>query len=224
MGTILKVNGTEIKNDTSALIACILMRNIMEGIWVERLNKGDSEHKAGTYQIVRPSRGGKQKVIEAVEKIVNGCSGLERNIAYMEINAIWNGRKCCNELEALEKHVATLGLVDSNNLKLVKDDIRECVDIIDSTSETKGIAKFIKLAIMYIKFGRAAKKFVKLVKSLFKTHNFTVDLDINYNLKRNVVEMDVEVNNKLMHYDAEAKSAELGEPFIEVPVTVEKEA
>ena len=37
MGTILKVNGTEIKNDTSALIACILMRNIMEGIWVERL-------------------------------------------------------------------------------------------------------------------------------------------------------------------------------------------
>ena len=36
--------------------------------------------------------------------------------------------------------------------------------------------------------------------------------------------MDVEVNNKLMHYDAEVKSAEAGEPFIEVPVTVEKEA
>ena len=215
MGTILKVNGTEIKNDTSALIACILMRNIMEGIWVERLVKGEPEHKAGTYQIVRPSRGGKQKVIEAVEKIVNGCSGLDRNIAYMEINAIWNGRKCCTELETLEKHIEIISKVDYLDLAPIKDNIRECVEIIDSTSETKGIMKFLKLVVMYIKFGRAAKKFVKTVKSLFKTHNFSVDLDISYNLKRNVVELEVEVSNTVIA---------LGEPFLEAELTVEKEA
>ena len=195
MGIILKVEGTEIKKDSKALIACVLLREIMTGVWVEKISKGDFEHKVGTYQIVRPTRGNKQKIISAVEKIVNGCSGLDRNIAYMEINSIWNGKRCIEEFKAIEDHVKRLNVDDLNALKEFKEKSRVCVDLIDGLSEKKGIVKYFKLAIATFKFGKCAKQFAKIVKEMFAKSTLDVHLELSYNLKTNVIEIDVETDN-----------------------------
>ena len=195
MGIILRVDGTEIKKDSKALLACVLLREIMTGIWVEKISKGDFEHKVGTYQIVRPTRGNKQKVIHAIEKIVNGCSGLDRNIAYMEINSIWNGKKCSEETKAIADHIARLNVDEIKALNELKEKFRVCVDLIDGLSEKKGIAKYFKLAIATVKFGKCAKKFAKIVKAMFEKSALHVELELAYNLKANVIEMDVTTDN-----------------------------
>ena len=195
MGIILKVEGTEIKKDSKALIACILLREIMTGIWVEKISKGDFEHKVGTYQIVRPTRGNKQKIIGAVEKIVNGCSGLDRNIAYMEINSIWNGKRCIEECKAIEEHVKKLNADNLNALKELKENAKVRVDLIDGLSEKKGVVKYFKLILATIKFGKCAKKLSKVAKDMFAKSALDVHLELTYNLKANVVEIDVETDN-----------------------------
>ena len=195
MGIILKVEGTEIKKDSKALIACILLREIMTGIWVEKISKGDFEHKVGTYQIIRPARGNKQKIIGAVEKIVNGCSGLDRNIAYMEINSIWNGKKCIEEVRAIEDHLKVLNADEIKALNELKEKSRVCVDLIDGLSEKKGIAKYFKLAVATFKFGKCAKKLAKIIKDMFAKSTLDIHMEFSYNLKANVIEIDVETDN-----------------------------
>lgn len=208
MGTILKVDGTEIRKDTKGLIACILLREVMTGIWVEQITKGDFEHKLGSYQIVRPSRGNKQKVIAAVEAIVNGCSGLDRNIAYMEINSIWNHKKCFDEIKALEEHLSKLNTDEFKVLAEFKDKVRVCVDLIDSLSAQKGIMKYIKLIVATVKFAKCGKKFGKLVKDIFEKSSLHVELELSYNLKDNVVEMDVITKNEVVNVVDVNKEAE----------------
>lgn len=198
MGIILKVDGTEIKKDSKALIACILLREIMTGIWVEKISKGNFEHKVGTYQIVRPTRGNKKKVIKAIENIVNGCSGLERNIAYMEINSIWNGKKCGEETKAIAEHIARLNVDEMRSLSTLKEKTRVCVDLIDGISESKGVTKYFKLAVATFKFIKCAKKFSKIAKIMFKKSGLAVELELSYNLKANAVEMEVTTTNTVI--------------------------
>lgn len=196
MGIIVKVNSTEMRKDSRGIIACLLLREIMTGIWVEKISKGDFEHKVGTYQIVRPTRGNKQKVIDAVETIVNGCSGLDRKIAYMEVNSIWNGKKCFDVVEALESHIAKLNVDDFKELKELKEKSRVCVELLDGLSEKKGITKYIKLIVATIKFGKYAKKFAKLVKSIFAKSHLDISLELSYNLRTGSVEIDAVTKNE----------------------------
>lgn len=198
MGIIVKVEGTELRKDTKAIIACILLREIMTGIWVEKVTKTDSEHKAGTYQIVRPTRGHKQKVVGAVEKIVNGCSGLDRHIAYMEINSIWNGKKCFAEVEALEGHIKNVNAEDMAILADAKVKARTCVELMDELSAKKGIMKYIKLILATVKFGKCAKNLGKLVKSMFAKSELHLEFDLTYNLKDNIIEIETNVLNEVV--------------------------
>ena len=209
MGIILRVKGaTEIRKDTKALIACLLLREVMTGIWVDKITKGDSAHKAGTYQIVRPTRGNKQKVVNAVETIVNGCSGLERKIAYMEINSIWNSKKCFEEIKSLEAHISQINKDHFAELNELKSKATVCVDLIDGLSEKKGLVKYIKLIIATVKFGKCAKKFVKIVKDIFKTSELHVNMELTYNLKVNAVEMEVTTHNEVVDVLTVNKSPE----------------
>ena len=73
-----------------------------------------------------------------------------------------------------------------------------CVDLIDGLSEKKGLVKYIKLIIATVKFGKCAKKFVKIVKDIFKTSELHVNMELTYNLKANAVEMEVTTHNEVV--------------------------
>lgn len=196
MGSIMKVTGTEMKNDTKALIACILMREIMKGVWVEKVTKGDFEHKLGSYQIFKPTRGHKQKIIKAVEDIVNGCKGLDRHIAYMEINSIWNGKKCIDEMKALEAYTLKASEKEFAALQDIKVTLNHYADLIDVISESEGLTKCFKLFVATYKFNKCAKKFSGVIKSIFANSKLDVEIKTSYNLKDNVTEMKVATHNE----------------------------
>ena len=201
MGSIMRVTGTEMKNDTKALIACVLMREIMKGVWVEKVTKGDFEHKLGSYQIFKPTRGHKQKIIKAVEDVVNGCKGLDRHIAYMEINSIWNGKKCIDEMKALEVHVLKASEKEFVTLQDVKASMNHYADLIDAISESEGLTKCFKLFVATYKFNKSAKKFTKVVKSIFGNSYLDVNIKTVYNLKNNVAEMTIATTNVVIKHE-----------------------